>query len=364
MAYHDEPVIFLPEPDDIPQEWIRYWLSIVPSYFEANISIVEASHSYAVEKGVLKHLITKIVECFSGTASPFSQPIIDLMMLELFQKVQTYYNVNLIWKPKFKFLLTFDIDIPYQFRGRRFYKHLFALVRDIAIRPKFAFKRLSYFITGEDPFDNIAELVPVLPEYVFIYIGDGKAPNDPRFTLSDDQWSTLISAWKRVASVHWHPSLCASSSFNSFQTEFRRWLKVSGKKREEKVRFHYLNIDIQKHGLWLEKLGIREDFSYGSYRPPFFKAGTTLPFKPFYLRQQRPFNFVEHPVVAMDVSFTELTEGPYHAIELLKQLIEQVKQVGGTFQMIIHPEKALGLEPGYKKWLPFYNFVFRLLQEA
>ncbi|NPA33671.1 MAG: hypothetical protein GXO48_01925 [Chlorobi bacterium] len=363
MQNYDKPLVKLPVPHELSEQWLSYWISVIENYMDIDIQLVHNNATVPIEASYIRHLISETIKHFSGNAEPSNIPIIDIMIKEFHEKLQSSYNVRIGWKPEFKFLLTFDIDIAYQFKGRPLYKHVLAFFRDAIIRPNTALKRLKFFLTGSDPFDTIPLELPVKPQLVFIYVGEGKSKHDPKLNLLPHQWKEIIHSWRRVASVHWHPSLYASQSFENFKQEFNKWLNLANKEYKDKVRFHYLNIDIQNHGQWLEKLGIKEDFSLGRYHPPFFKAGTSMPFRPFSLSENRPFNFIEYPVIAMDVSFTELTSCPQEAIEKFKDLVNKVRQVGGTMHIIIHPEKALGLEIGYEKWRPFYNFVFQVLQE-
>ncbi len=363
MQNSTNPLVELPVPRELPEQWISYWLSVVKNYMDIDIQLVHQDTNNSIEESYIKHLISETIKLFSGNAKPSDSPVIDILMKEFYGKLQSSYNIKISWKPEFKFMLTFDIDIAYQFRGRPLHKHILLFLKDAIIRPNMALKRLKFFFSGSDPFDTIPVKTPLNPQLIFIYVGEGKTKHDPKLNLSPHQWKGIIDSWRRVASVHWHPSLYASQSFENFKEEFNKWLYLTNKEREAKIRFHYLNIDIQNHGHWLEKLGIKDDFSLGSYHPPFFKAGTSIPFRPFSLSENRPFSFLEHPVIAMDVSFTELTCCPQEAIEKFKDLVNKVRRVGGTMHIIIHPEKALGLERGYETWRPFYNFVFQLLRE-
>jgi len=67
-------------------------------------------------------------------------------------------------------------------------------------------------------------------------------------------------------------------------------------------RTHYLHFDYQKSFAVLEQAGIKYDSSLGYWEHIGYRAGTSFPFYPFNIKENRPFQVLEIPLAVMDTT--------------------------------------------------------------
>jgi hypothetical protein len=67
-------------------------------------------------------------------------------------------------------------------------------------------------------------------------------------------------------------------------------------------RSHYLNFDYQNSFSILEEAGIKYDSTLGYWEHIGFRAGFSLPFHPFNIKENRPFRILEIPLIVMDTT--------------------------------------------------------------
>jgi hypothetical protein len=115
-------------------------------------------------------------------------------------------------------------------------------------------------------------------------------------------------------------------------------------------RQHYLMLSFPHTYQQLQKLGIREDYSMGYAANSGFRAGTFTPFRFYDLTTECETTLVIHPFAVMDVTlrhYLKLT--PDDALERIKQLIDKVRKVDGTFTSLWHNE-SLSEHGVWKGW--------------
>jgi len=67
-------------------------------------------------------------------------------------------------------------------------------------------------------------------------------------------------------------------------------------------RTHYLHFDYQTSFSILEQAGIKYDSTLGFWEQAGYRAGTSFPFYPFNLKENRPFRVLEIPLIVMDTT--------------------------------------------------------------
>lgn len=67
-------------------------------------------------------------------------------------------------------------------------------------------------------------------------------------------------------------------------------------------RTHYLHFDYQTSFSILEQAGIKYDSTLGFWEHAGYRAGTSFPFYPFNLKENRPFRVLEIPLIVMDTT--------------------------------------------------------------
>ncbi len=90
-------------------------------------------------------------------------------------------------------------------------------------------------------------------------------------------------------------------------------------------RTHYLQFDYQKSFTILEERGIKYDSTLGYWENIGFRAGTSFPFYPFNIAENRPFRVMEIPLIVMDTTLYSpkaMAMSYWSAKSRLKRLID------------------------------------------
>jgi hypothetical protein len=138
-------------------------------------------------------------------------------------------------------------------------------------------------------------------------------------------------------SVGLHGSKEASNDFYSLNEELEL-LKSYGFDVKS-YRNHYLHFSYQKTFALLERAGFEYDSTLGFLENIGFRAGTSMPFHPYNIKENRPFNILEVPLIVMDVSlFREANMNlPYSQAKLkLFRLIHKASQTNTHISLSWH----------------------------
>jgi len=104
-------------------------------------------------------------------------------------------------------------------------------------------------------------------------------------------------------------------------------------------RSHYLNFSYQATFTALEKAGVKFDSTMGYWEHIGFRAGTSFPFFPFNLADNRPFHVLEIPMCVMDTSLLSkiaMNLTPKEAIIRLMRLLTIAEQYGCLINLNWH----------------------------
>jgi hypothetical protein len=107
-------------------------------------------------------------------------------------------------------------------------------------------------------------------------------------------------------------------------------------------RYHYLRVDPHANLAPLAELGFAYDSSLGFSDALGFRAGIAHPFRPWSLDDDRPLDFVEIPLAAMDVTLAEpryLGLSVDEAERRLLALLDWAAEHGGGFSILWHPDR-------------------------
>ncbi|MCL2063863.1 MAG: hypothetical protein FWG98_05780 [Candidatus Cloacimonetes bacterium] len=213
-------------------------------------------------------------------------------------------------KKAFSFILTLSHDIDYfDFWSRQ---HLYSIykynLRRIALNPlNSVFKLIGHFITKHFIHNPDKEINKIL-------IKEKKLNcNSTSFLLSQSDITderqnyfknkTQLNKIKyifRNQSVGLHGTKNASSDHDLLVEQLNRLKKENFHVRG--YRNHYLCFNYQKSFKILEELGIEYDATLGFWEHIGFRSGTSIPFYPFNIEENRVFKVLEIPLSIMDVT--------------------------------------------------------------
>ena len=116
-------------------------------------------------------------------------------------------------------------------------------------------------------------------------------------------------------------------------------------------RFHYLMMRLPESFHELDESNIRYDSSLGFAESVSFRNGFCFPYQPYNNLEDKPFSFIEFPFQMMDKTLIQdyyMGLAPENAIQLAKNMIDEIDQFSGYFNVIWHNNTITGFK--YEKW--------------
>ncbi|HGE72013.1 TPA: hypothetical protein ENX78_14335 [Candidatus Poribacteria bacterium] len=256
-----------------------------------------------------------------------------------------------LWGDKdFVACLTHDIDFAKKWNREGIYSEIrhwgsIALKKH---KPVSAIRRmkkaLNLMIRRIDPYWNYKEIIELEKRYgfssSFYFFGGGdffwgvKA----KYSVKDKKIADLIHEIKDSGcEVGLHGSFNSYNDLEMLQSEKESLEKIVGEIYS--IRQHYLRFDVKKTYAIYEKLGIKCDVTLGYAQHEGFRAGICLPYHPYSLDEDRPYNVIEIPLTVMDCTLGDPiyrnldTEESLSSIE---SLLAQVKKYNGCIVILFH----------------------------
>ena len=341
--WKDFPVLFYTGPaPDLPFDLFSasfYLLSRFEEYlhFEPDIH----GRFPAIESVAFKHGFLDI-------------PMVDIWVRKLGQILKIRYPELDLCKPAFSFLSTLDVDQAWAYLNKGWLRNLGGGLK-VLFRAdlKDLQKRLGTLVkTRKDPFDTFPYLKEVHKKYdvrplLFFQVGKyGKF--DKNLPGKHPAMQNLISEVGAFAEIGIHPSF-RSDQFNELDWELGVFKGLKGS-LPEKSRQHYIRLRFPRTYRNLLNLGVKEDYSMGYPEMPGFRAGTASPHNFYDLGEETETKLMVYPFILMDTCLNEKMQlQPEEALNLIKEYINKVKKVGGTFIPLWH-NSSLSDEGEWRGW--------------
>ena len=283
-------------------------------------------------------------DSFSFKNNILNRPIVDEWVVYFEKKILQQFNGINIKEREFKAITTIDVDSPWCYKNKGVFRNTIGVLLDI-LRGNFGnvVLRLKVLLgITEDPWYRFNWLLKEhkknsLEIIFFVHIGDyGKY--DKTVSYKKKNFINFIREISKQTDVFLHPSYKASENIKVLKKEIDR-LSLILKSDVVKSRQHYLKIIIPNYYLMLIKAGIKEDFTMGFADKPGFRAGTSNKFYFFDLKANKTTSLLVNPFVVMDRTLkTYENTSNKDAIITIKELINNVKNVNGTFISLWHNE--------------------------
>jgi hypothetical protein len=276
------------------------------------------------------------------------EPIVDQAIADICSCIKNHFPEVKMRTKKPTIELTYDVDAPFAYRGKGFFKNLFGSFKMLSSGNfKAGFHRFMYcLIGGKDPYDIFYDLLSLLEEVEmkahFFLLLEHEGANNPSISHQHYAFDILADKLNRFQNVGIHPSYNCNTS-QKLQEELLRFEKLLSFSAT-KSRAHFIQLTFPNtYQLYLQN-GIKEDFSMGFPEQPGFRAGIARPF-PFYdLEKEILTELIIHPFMAMDATFEYyLTENTENEIKLIvNNLVDTCFRFNGTFCMIFHNDIISG----------------------
>jgi hypothetical protein len=115
-------------------------------------------------------------------------------------------------------------------------------------------------------------------------------------------------------------------------------------------RQHFLRYRLPETFRYLLDVGVKHDYTLGFYSKIGFKTGMAIPYPWFDLDKNKITELILHPTLAMDRTFQAYMKvSPEQALEEVKQLVDKVKAVNGSFTLLLHND-SLSESGEWKGW--------------
>ena len=287
-------------------------------------------------------------------------PVVDHYAVRLRKVLKKFFPGLVFPERQFVFYPTIDVDVAYAYRGRGGLRTLLGSLSSLARLDAASMVQRFRVLTGQetDPFDTYDLQLTWhrefgLKAYYFFLCGDF-GPLDRNIAFYSSTFQKLVKRISDYAMVGLHPSAASGEDPRRLTTEIRR---LSGILNRE-VRFsrqHYLKLHLPRTYQELIRNNISNDFSMGFASRPGFRAGTCTPFFFYDLEKEADTKLKVFPLAVMDGTLRDyMGLGPEEAWAQIKELIQQVKQVNGTFVSLWHND-SLSDTGHWKGWRNIYR---------
>lgn len=271
-----------------------------------------------------------------------------------------------IKKNNYTFIPTIDIDSAYLFRYKGFTRTVGGLIRSLQQKDYSSIKERISVILGRqrDPYDTYELQMSLWKKYrlnpVYFILYSNYGHYDRNLPLNSRHFKTLIRSLADYAGVGIHPSYASNADNRKLKSEIELLGKVL--RREVTMsRQHFLKMELPVTYRNLLSNDITDDFSMGYPDIAGFRASICTPFRFYDLDLETETNLLIHPFAVMDgtlVDYMKLTT--VKALELVQQLINEVKNVNGSFILLIHNQTLMDSN----EWKDWKTTFIRIIEMA
>lgn len=190
-------------------------------------------------------------------------------------------------------------------------------------------------------------------ESIFFIKAQQAGEHDCAFDIAGKEAAYLVKYLRENnVRVGLHGSYNAAAESELFSLEKRRLESLYGEKIEVH-RQHYLRfLATQTRSCW-ESAGIREDYTLGFAEREGFRCGTCHPYPLYDLANDCPTAIIEHPLIAMDMTFIQYRKMTVEKTLLkIKELRNICQQMEGDFVLLWHNTTV------WREYATWYESVF------
>ncbi len=287
------------------------------------------------------------------------KPLVDIHILKFAQKLHELFPSLKFETSSTKYLATYDIDNAYAYKHKGMTRTLGGILRPLLhLDIKELKNRMGVLLNIRiDPFDTYQYIQTLQHQYnlktrYFILFGE-KSEHDRGLNPKNKYFRQLIKQLDSKGEVGIHPSYVSASNKGLLKKEITGLSSLL----EKKITFcrsHFLLLNLPGTYQNFIANGIDEDFTLGYADQAGFRASTCKPFNFFDLSENKETGLKLYPLTYMEGSIQGYMNLPEkEGLALIKQLMDSVKSVDGTFISLWHNE-TLG-KKSWKQWQKVYE---------
>ena len=287
------------------------------------------------------------------------KPVVNIWAELLGKKLKEKYPDLEIPERKFEFISTIDVDNAYAYQNKSFLRTTGAKIKSMVKGKTEDQKRRKNVLAGKekDPYDTYDYLDGIFKgnedkvKFFFLLADYGKF--DKNIAHTNKEYRELIQQTSKKYDVGIHPSYASSKKGGKKKVnlEKERLEDIKGQKID-KSRQHFLMLKFPKSYTRLIKAGITEDYTMGYSAQVGFRAGICTPYYYYDLKKETTTNLKIIPFQVMDGTLRHyLRLNPEEALKEIENVMQEVKNVGGTFVSVWHNETVndTGHWEGYRE---------------
>ena len=297
------------------------------------------------------------------------KPLVNIWTLALGKRLQSVYPDLPVKKPKFVFVPTYDVDAAWAYKHKGIYRTIGGFFKDLAEGDRMRIIERHQVLRGKrkDPFDSFDFQFELQKEFklkpiYFILCGEYDT-NDKNISIRKPAFQALIKRLGDYADVGIHPSFSSYLKTSKLRQEINN-LSEALHRPLTKSRQHFLRMNLPRSYQKLIELDISDDYTMGFASQAGFRAGIADTFRFYDLENDMVTNLRVHPFALMDGTMRDYLNLDVEAsLTLAKQLVDEVKAVGGTFIYLTHNE-TLGGEQRWVGWPEMYRQLLEYITQA
>ena len=184
----------------------------------------------------------------------------------------------------------------------------------------------------------------------FYFFGGGRNPKDATYSIHDNKMSRLLlEIQDRGNEVGVHGSFDSYNNLEILRYEKANLEELVG--NISSIRQHFLRFHVEQTFAIYEELGIGCDVTLGFANHEGFRAGICLPFHPYNIEKDKPYDVIEIPLTIMDCTLGAAGHrglGIEESWQSVESLLAAVKGHGGCIVLLWHNSYMDKFEyPGY-----------------
>ncbi len=287
------------------------------------------------------------------------KPLVNIWAELLSKKLKEHYPGLEFPEKKFEFLSTIDIDNAFAYQNKGLWRTGAAWASAIFKGGMEEHKKRIAVFSGKekDPYDTYEYLDSVFRgnedkvKFFFLLADYGRF--DKNIAHGNKDYRELIQKTAQKYKIGIHPSYASNKKGGRkrLKTEKHRLEEIIGREICSS-RQHFLMLKFPKTYKRLIKAGITEDYTLGYSAQTGFRGGICTPYYYYDLIHETATNLKIIPFQVMDGTLRHYLQlSPDEALEEIIRLMQEVKNVGGTFVSIWHNETVnnIGQWAGYRE---------------
>ncbi len=301
----------------------------------------------------------------SNQLAILEKPMVNIWALKVKKIISERFPDFIFPKKKFRFHPTYDIDSAWAYRQKGIFRNLGGYYLALQNFDFSEVKLRTNVLLGKerDPFDtydlqmNYKQKYHLRPLYFILFGHYGTY--DKNLNPRNRKFRTLVKWLADYAEIGIHPSYQTNENPEFLKEELTH-LEDLLKKNITKSRQHFLRFSLPDTYENLIENDITDYYSMGYAALPGFRAGICDTYRFYDLTLDVETKLRIHPFAVMDGTLKDYMElTPADAKLRIKNLVEEVKKVNGTFISLWHNE-SLSDKKRWTGWRSVYEYLLEL----